>query len=79
LTELTDVERAKWARETLVCREIVDMIRDFGVDRFRILKIVELLGLELESAEEMRSVSGLARGLLEGDSESKPENSLILP
>ena len=77
--EITDVEKAKWARETLVCREIVDRIRDFGIDRFRILKIVELLGLELESAEELRSVSGLARSLLEGDSESKPESNLILP
>lgn len=77
--ELSDVERAKWAKDTLVCREIVDKIRDFGIDRFRILKIVELLGLELENNEEMRSVSGLARSLLEGDTEIKPDSKLLLP
>jgi hypothetical protein len=77
--ELNDVERAKWANETLVCREIVDRIRDFGIDRFRILKIVELLGLELDNVEEMRSVSGLARSLLEGDTEIKSDSKLLLP
>lgn len=77
--ELNDVERAKWATDTLVCREIVDKIRDFGIDRFRILKIIELLGLELENNEEMRSVSGLARSLLEGDTEIKPDSKLLLP
>ena len=77
--ELSDVEKAKWAKETLVCREVVDKIRDFGIDRFRILKIVELLGLELENVEEMRSVSGLARSLLEGDTEIKPDSKLLLP
>ena len=77
--ELSDVERAKWAKDTLVCREIVDKIRDFGIDRFRILKIIELLGLELENNEEMRSVSGLARSLLEGDTEIKPDSKLLLP
>ena len=77
--ELSDVEKAKWAKETLVCREVVDKIRDFGIDRFRILKIVELLGLELENNEEMRSVSGLARSLLEGDTEIKPDSKLLLP
>jgi hypothetical protein len=76
---LSDVEKEKWAKETLVCREVVDRIRDFGIDRFRILKIVELLGLELENIEEMRSVSGLAKGLLDGESESKPESKLLLP
>lgn len=77
--ELSDVERTKWAKDTLVCREIVDKIRDFGIDRFRILKIVELLGLELENNDEMRSVSGLARSLLEGDTEIKPDSKLLLP
>ena len=76
---MSDVERANWAKETLVCREIVDRIRDFGIDRFRILKIVELIGLELENAEEMRSVSGLARSLLEGDTEIKSDSKLLLP
>ena len=76
---LSDVEKEKWAKETLVCREVVDRIRDFGIDRFRILKSVELLGLELENIEEMRSVSGLAKGLLDGESESKPESKLLLP
>jgi len=76
---LNDIEKEKWAKETLVCREIVDRIRDFGIDRFRILKIVELLGLELESTEEMRSVVGLAKGLLDGESASKPDSKLLLP
>lgn len=76
---LSDIEKEKWAKDTLVCREVVDRIRDFGIDRFRILKIVELLGLELENTEEMRSVSGLAKGLLDGVSDSKPESKLLLP
>ena len=41
---------------TIKCREIVKEILDFGVSDFQKLKIIELLGLELESREQMLKI-----------------------
>ena len=44
------------ASKTIQCREIVKEILDFGVDDYQKLKIIELLGLELESRDQLKSI-----------------------
>ncbi len=44
------------AEKSIVCREIVAKILDFGVDQGQILKIIKLLSLELENRDTMEKI-----------------------
>mgnify|MGYP001165009699 CR=1 FL=1 len=52
------------ASKTIQCREIVKEILDFGVDDYQKLKIIELLGLELESRDQLKSITSVAKRYL---------------
>ena len=70
-----DSERAK---QTIVCRQIVKTINEFGVNNFQRLKIIELLGLELEKREESIEVVDTAKRILEArESENKPQRRIL--
>lgn len=49
--------------ETIKSREIVKEILDFGVSDFQKIKIIELLGLELENREQMLKITKLIKSL----------------
>lgn len=71
-------EDAEWAKQTVVCRQIVKTINDFGVNDFQRLKIIELLGLELEKREESIEIAGAVKRLLESrESETKPQRRIL--
>ena len=42
------------AEETLQCRQIVTEIINFGIDQHQILKIIELLALNLEDHDKLK-------------------------
>ena len=44
------------AEKSIICREIVAKILDFGVDQGQILKIIKLLSLELDNRDTMQSI-----------------------
>lgn len=71
-------EDAEWAKQTIVCRQIVKTISDFGVNDFQRLKIIELLGLELENREESLAIVETAKRLFETrESETKPQRRIL--
>ena len=43
------------------CRNIKNEILNFGVNNDEILKLIELLSLELENTEIMRSINGILK------------------
>jgi len=57
------------------CRNIVKEIIDFGVNDSEILKIVELISLELENTVLMKNLHSVIKPTNE---EEKSENKLIL-
>ena len=57
------------AGKSLQCREIVKEIIDFGVDEYQKMKIIELLALELESRECLKSVTSATKKYLDSPSE----------
>ena len=61
----TDSE--KQAQSSSKCRQIVKEVMDFGVSQEEILKIVELLALELENRDQMSQLSDLITRLKSGD------------
>ena len=52
------------ASKTLQCREIVREVIDFGVDDYQKLKIIELLALELESRDQLKSITNITKRYL---------------
>lgn len=58
-------ESAEWAKRTSVCRQIVKTINEFGVNDYQRVKIIELLGLELEKREDMQSVIETTKRILD--------------
>lgn len=58
-------EDAKWAKLTSEARDIVAVINQHGVTEFQKLKIIELLGLELENRESMLSITKAAKDAIE--------------
>ena len=57
------------ASKMLMCREIVKEIVDFGVDDYQKLKIIELLALELESRDQLKSVTNVTKRYLNLETE----------
>ena len=57
------------ASKTLQCREIIKEIIDFGVDDYQKLKIIELLALELESRDQLKSITTVAKKYLDSQAE----------
>ena len=71
-------EDSEWAKQIIVCRQIVKTINEFGVNDFQRLKIIELLGLELEKREESIEVVDTAKRILEArESENKPQRRIL--
>jgi hypothetical protein len=58
---------AEW---TLQCRQIVRVINDFGVTDKQRLKIIYLLGLELEDRDQLQEITGLIKRLEAGERKS---------
>ena len=58
------------AREMLKCRQIVAEITGFGVSQREILRIMQLLALELEDRETMVDLSERIKSSLTGSAES---------
>ena len=69
----TDVEND--VESTTMCREIVREILQFGVTDYQKVKIIELLGLELESREHMLKIIEASKSCLESQTENN--NKLI--
>ena len=69
----TDIEGDVEA--TVMCREIVKEILRFGVTDYQKIKIVELLGLELENREQMLKIIEASKSCLE--SKTKNNSKLI--
>ena len=44
------------AEKSIICREIVAKVLDFGVDQGQILKIIRLLAFELENRDIMQKI-----------------------
>jgi|TARA_R110001583_G_scaffold31899_1_gene108792 hypothetical protein len=57
--------------QTIKSREIVKEILDFGVSDFQKIKIIELLGLELEDRALMLKIVGIVKSSDELQSEEK--------
>ena len=57
--------------QTIKSREIVEEILDFGVSDFQKIKIIELLGLELEDRALMLKIVGIVKSSDELQSEEK--------
>ena len=53
------------AEKTLRCRQIVKEIVGFGVNQYQMLKIIELLAMELDNIDHMKKISILAHELNE--------------
>lgn len=51
----------KYAEDILTCRQIVSEITNFGVSQKQIWYIIYLLGLHLESVDEMNEVVGFVK------------------
>ena len=51
--------------QTIKCRQIVKEILDFGVSDFQKIKIIELLGMELENREHMLKIVDIVKNLHE--------------
>ncbi len=66
----TDAERA--AEESIVCREIVRKIMDFGVNERQKIQIINLVALELEDREDMIRITEMVNLIKEG-SDSSPK------
>ena len=60
----TDAERA--AEESLVCREIVKKIMDFGVNEQQKVQIMNLIALERENREDMIRITETLSAVKEG-------------
>ena len=50
------------ASQTFLAREIVQEVMKFGVSQTSLLKIIELLSLELENRAKMLAIVGVVRG-----------------
>lgn len=57
--------------KTLKCREIVQEILRFGVDQTQIIKIIELLSLEIENRDLMSAISDVVKNSRNTDSATK--------
>lgn len=51
----------KTAKKLLDCRDIVRTVKDFGIDDFMIMQIINLLALELESRDAMLALHEVVR------------------
>jgi hypothetical protein len=71
-------EDAQWAKQVITCREIVKSINDFGVTDFQRIKIIELIGLELEKREDSLAVTEVAKKLLESRESDTNQQRRIL-
>lgn len=71
-------EDAQWAMQVITCREIVKSINDFGVTDFQRIKIIELIGLELEKREDSLAVTEVAKKLLESRESDNNQQRRIL-
>lgn len=61
--------------ESVISREIVQHILDFGISQYQILKISYLLSLELENKEKMVDISSTIKKHLDEYSLSATEKS----
>jgi hypothetical protein len=68
----SDVERD--AKESIVCREIVQKILDFGVNERQKLQIIGLIALELENREDMIQITEIVKSIREDE---KPSQKLL--
>ena len=62
--------------KTAQCREIVQEILNFGVDEYQKFKIIELLGLELESRMALTEISSVTKKYL--DHEKDTHNTKLI-
>ena len=53
------------------CREIVREIREFGINEFMTLQIINLLSLELENRDAMIEISDAAKKYLPDEDQQK--------
>lgn len=56
----------KLAEENQVCRAMIKQVMDYGVNQRQILMLIYLLGLELESVDNMRAVTALIKSIQTG-------------
>ena len=66
--------------QSIVAREIVKTIRDYGVSQYQITKIIYLLAMELEDRQLSDDFVTIAKSVIDGDgdSNSDDENKIIV-
>lgn len=70
-------EDAIWAKDVLVCRQIVQKINEFGVNDNQRMKIIELIGLELERREDSISIVETVKRLTESKESQNNQKRII--
>lgn len=70
-------EDAIWAKDVLVCRQIVQKINEFGVNDNQRMKIIELIGLELERREDSVSIVETVKRLTESKESENNQKRII--
>jgi hypothetical protein len=71
MSEMYGVSNAERdARQMLRCRQIVSEILNFGVSQQEILRIMNLLSLELENRELMLDLSERTKSAMNGSADS---------
>jgi len=53
----------EWVQEKEICRQIVTVVEDFGINQKQRLFLVYLLSLGLENIEHMKEITSLIREL----------------
>lgn len=70
-------EDVTWAKDILVCRQIVQKINEFGVNDNQRMKIIELIGLELERREDSISIVETVKRLTESKESQNNQKRII--
>lgn len=68
---VSDVMSPREARQLAASRDIVNEIRQFGVNDFMIQHIIYLLSLEMEDRQALEKISGVVKECLEKTEERK--------
>lgn len=66
-----------WAKDILACRQIVQKINEFGVNDNQRMKIIELIGLELERREDSISIVETVKRLNESKESENNQKRII--
>jgi len=64
----------KDADDMVMARQIVAVVLDFGVSQEQIIRIIKLLGLELENHDHVKQIVSIAKAI----EETEPSQNIII-